>query len=596
MQHYPDISPGSTDAERSQISGDLEELRRLLLAKEIEAISHLEQRLDNQDNHAREISEVVAEAILLRTQKDDTLISVLQGTVEHIFNNNLRRNPVGVVDHLFPVIGPAIRRSISEVFRSMLQSFNKSLELSFSWKGLRWRLEALRTGRPFSEIVLLNTLIYRVEQIFLVHTETGILLDQLAAEGIQAQDADLVSGMLTAVQQFVMDSFGQGENDTLESMQMGERTIFVARNAQMYLACVVRGATPASLVQQMHVALELITFNCGDALHNFQGDSSGFQTARRHLEELLISRFADEDKKLPMWLRLLPLTALLLMAGCLGYLKYKESSYLHTIYSLSEEPGIVVTMVHSSMWSSPWNVFILRDDLAKDPAEILHAAGISHGDVVLHTSPYIALDEPIIRARVSLAIAPPEGVNIHFDNSRILHLSGQAPMHWIAVAREKALAIPGVKAVDTSNLIDPIRQEFDTVMARVNGVTILFSINKDTPTLAEESAKLTKAVDDLVLLEKLATRMDMGVSLIIYGHADALGSDKRNYEISLERAKTIAALLYARGSSIPISTYGFGAEHAKRPDGHAVADANSRKIELRVHLVNAPTSHLGEGF
>ncbi|MEZ5976076.1 MAG: hypothetical protein R3E96_14915 [Planctomycetota bacterium] len=38
---------------------------------------------------------------------------------------------------------------------------NVALENSFSPRGVRWRMEAWRTGRPFGEVVLLNSLEYR---------------------------------------------------------------------------------------------------------------------------------------------------------------------------------------------------------------------------------------------------------------------------------------------------------------------------------------------------------------------------------------------------------------------------------------------------
>lgn len=568
-------------------------MRQLLLAGEIEQLQKLKLRLDDQQTHARELSDVVAEAILLRSQKDESLDAALQATVERIVNNNLRRNPAEMANHIFPVIGPAIRRSIAETFRSMLQGFNKSLELSLSWKGLKWRLEGLRTGKPFSEIVLLNTLDYRVEQVFLVHTETGILLDHVLAEGIRGQDGDLVSGMLTAIQQFVSDSFGQGENDSLESLQMGEINILVARSSQIYLACVVRGNPPASLIQQMHTALEFISLECGAALADFNGDTSKFQAARRYLENLLVARFIDQDKKLPLYMRLMPLLLLLLLVSGFAYLKYKQSAYLDIVAGLNQQPGIVLTSVEHSMWSYPWHIYLLRDDLAPDPAQVLRA--MPADKYVIHAFPFISLDEQIVQARVSRAIDPPAEVSMRFDENHILHFSGQAPMGWIIAAREKALATPGIKGIDTRQLIDPRHQELNQLLSKIDGVSILFTLNKDIP-LPEEQAKLKNAVDDLVALEKLAGQMNMGVTLTIYGHADATGTDKRNYEISQERAKTVAALLYARGSSIPLSIYGMGADYASRPEGQAVADASSRKIELRVHLVRLPADKIDTGL
>jgi outer membrane protein OmpA-like peptidoglycan-associated protein len=109
-------------------------------------------------------------------------------------------------------------------------------------------------------------------------------------------------------------------------------------------------------------------------------------------------------------------------------------------------------------------------------------------------------------------------------------------------------------------------------------------------------------MDTLVSVEKLAATMNVAVNLTIYGHADATGNDKRNYEISQERAKTIAAMLYARGSSIPIALYGMGSEQSGKgrdetvPDSReartrqeaARGDQSRRKVEFKVHIVQLP--------
>ena len=83
------------------------------------------------------------------------------------------------------VIGPAIRRSISEALRALLQNLNRTLDQSFSLKGLSWRIEAWRTGVPFHQILLRNTLIYRVEQVFLIHRDSGLLIQHLAQADVE---------------------------------------------------------------------------------------------------------------------------------------------------------------------------------------------------------------------------------------------------------------------------------------------------------------------------------------------------------------------------------------------------------------------------
>ncbi len=698
-------------------------LRSLLFANEIAALGKIRERLDNPDMHARDVSKVIAEALLLRSGKDERLQAALQATVENIVKDSVRRNPSDFAGRIFPVIGPAIRQAISESFRAMLLGFNKSLEMSLSWKGLRWRIEALRTGKPFSEIVLLHTLLYRVEQIFLIHAETGLVLDHLVSDGVETQDADLVSGMLTAVQDFIRDCFisGEQESSTLDNLQLGDHTIFVERSSQIYLAYVVRGTPPPSLRENFREALEVIALECADLLEKFNGDTNGFQTIRRHLEGFLISRFIDDGKKFPFLTRALAISMLLLFLGGAGFLYWHLSNQneaftlaiaaldnepgvtvtsvipssfgtweisafkdelakditpilvsagmpenrfllrvipytslddnillrriekmidppqmvqirldgdhiLHlsgvapqdwietaqgkiqvlpgiekidsselsdprsqqfntALALLNNEPGIVVTQVVKSS-STPWEISCLWDELAPKPSALLAAAGIPEGLFSLHVSPYISLDESIIRKRVRAAIQPPDTVQVIFDENRVLHLSGTASMGWILATREKALTIAGIKDIDTSKLNDPRTEKMTRLVRSIESVNVHFPPNKDTP-IPEDQPTLSKAVDDLVQLEKLAREMGIAISLTIYGHADATGQDKRNYEISQERAKTLAAMLYARGSSIPISTYGMGAEYASHSDGKSQPDQASRKIELKVNLSRA---------
>lgn len=558
-------------------------LRSILLGWELAELESLKERLNNQETHAREISAVIAEAILLRTQKDDALSTVLQPTVDNIVQAYLQKDTERVVNQIFPIMGPAIRRSISEAFNSMLQSFSKTLEMSFSWRGLKWRLEAMRTGKSFSDVVLLHTMLYRVEQVFLIHTETGIVLNNVAGEGIYSQDADLVSGMLTAIQDFVRDCFASGEQSSLESLQMGELNIIVKRLPSAYLACVVRGTPPASLNIKLNTILELIVVEWREQLNSFRGDTGPFEDTNRYLEECLISRYVDDTRKPLLIWRLMPLIVLLALVGGFGYLKYVQSKYGDMVDSLAAQPGIVLTKVSPSLLGT-WQIAALRDNLALNPEEFLVAQGMPARRFHMQSSPYISLDEGLVRQRVANAIHLPEGVDMEFDDNHVLHFSGEAPMGWIMATREKAMTIPGVQGVDLSSLKDPRAEEMNDLMRKIDGMVIYFPLKQAMP-VGVEKEKLLDAVGNMVALEKLARQMGMAITVTIYGHADASGNEKYNYELSQERAKTLAAFLYARGASIPISTYGMGSDFASREEGKSAPDPASRKIMLKVNLV-----------
>ncbi len=226
------VREGPDEAEDN--SGDsttdeLAELRGLLLAPEQTQLIDLQERLDNPARYAEDVSRVLPDAFALSSSRSNKLTNLLMPTVESAIGVSVKKNPQRLVDAIFPVMGPAIRRAIAAAFSEMVQSLNQSLEYSISIKGLKWRLEALRTGKSFAEVVLSHTLLYRVEQVFLIHRETGLLLQHVEAGVAAVQDVDLVSGMLTAIQDFVHDSFGAERSDALDSMQVGELTVWIER-------------------------------------------------------------------------------------------------------------------------------------------------------------------------------------------------------------------------------------------------------------------------------------------------------------------------------------------------------------------------------
>ncbi|MDR2142140.1 MAG: OmpA family protein [Deltaproteobacteria bacterium] len=604
---------------------DLGQVRRLLVGRELAQLAYFSRVLTRPAQRAEFISRVITEAILLRTRRDEKLSTVLAPTVERIVTASVRRDPETLASQIFPAIGPAIRRSISETFVSKLQDLNSTLETSLSLRGLKWRLEALRAHKPFSEIVLLNTLLYHIEEIYLIHASTGLVLDHLISEeGGEGRDPDMVAGMFTAIQDFVRDSFKTTQQESLDTLRFGDRSIFLRRTSQVYLACVVRGNPPESLNKDLQEALELMVVDCAEDLDNFNGDASPFRKSRVYFQDFLRARYQDKPKKLSLLLRLAPwlILGFIVVFGLIAHFQNKrlaeEAALLEAqkierqewrqaakkddrrrfhqaVGLLNAEPGLVVVLT-SETTDGRWEIVCLKDSLARDPVEILTQEGqIPANRFIVNVRPFISLDETIVRRRVREVIKPLPSVELAYDpKDGRLSISGTAPMGWILAARERAQAISGVGSVSTEKLVDPRSSEVDKLVSAINGTVIHFPTNKDEP-VPEDRPVLIQAVDNLVALEKLAEETQMAVSLVIYGHADSTGADRRNYELSQNRTKTVAALLYARGSSMPISNYGLGSQFSSRGEGdEPLDDPDSRRIELRVRLTHAGRFGSGE--
>ena len=400
--------------------------------------------------------------------------------------------------------------------------------------------------------------------------------------------------MLTAIQDFVRDCFTSGNEGDLEALRLGEFTIFIEKLGPAYIACVVRGTPPVAMHERLRSTLELMLGTFSEALAKFDGDTSHFEGAARYLESCMVSSYVDDNKKLPLWAKALPVCIILLVIGIFAFFKIQSTHFADTkeaaLSVMRSEPGLMVVNVSENR-TPPWNAVVLKDALAVDPTVFLQEKDFSAGLFNFKVIPFISYDPSIIAQRVQSEIRLPDSVSMQFDKGT-LYLKGTAPMRWIVEARELARALPGVESVDIRELSDPNMAQITAWIKEVESAAIEFPLGGDLPVPADQP-KLQHIADTLVALEKTAEEMGFDVTLTIYGHADTTGGEKRNYEISQARTRTVAALLYARGSSMPIAMYGMGSQYPKnRRDLTEEAllareDQASRRIELRVHLARS---------
>jgi OOP family OmpA-OmpF porin len=193
------------------------------------------------------VADLLPEAIALRAGRDRHLARALAPTIDGAISESVRRRPREIATAIFPILGPAIRKAIAETLAGLVNSINSGIEHSLSPRGLKWRIEAWRTGVPYAQIVLRHALVYRVEQVFLIHPENGLLLSHASAP--DSLRRPLVSGMLTAIRDFVADSFArEREAGGLRRFSVGELTVMVEQGPRALLAAVIRGQAPDTLL------------------------------------------------------------------------------------------------------------------------------------------------------------------------------------------------------------------------------------------------------------------------------------------------------------------------------------------------------------
>lgn len=508
------------DPEFDHPPDELAELRALLLGQQIVELQQLQKRLDDPNLRAEELSQVLAKAVALSLKRDRGLQRSFYPIVEQALQISVARNPAFLATSLAPIIGESVRKAVANAFRSMAENINLMLERSLSFESMKWRFEAWRTGKSFGEIALLRSLRYKVQQVFLIHRETGIVLQYISAQGEGVSEAELVSGMLTAIQDFVRDSFTSKHSQDLETMQAGEFLIWVHYGPQALLAGTILGTPPPELRNVFAREDEKIHQEFAAQLTSFSGDASTFDAARPHLQNCMLGQ-TGRPKKGAGWLfGVLALVVLGLVAFGL-VLHRRNSRWEQYLTRLSNQPGILVTGAERS-WGHYW-VWGLRDPMSPDPLKLAAEAGIPAASLEARFMPYLSLDE-------------------HFQRERDL-------------ASEK----------------HKLEQQM-----------VLFPVNSSALT-EDQAIRIDNIEDSLIKMQETADKLGRKIHVVLYGRADHTGAETKNAALSEQRAQHVYDALRERGIPADmISAVGLGDTEPIRHGSAAYQLEVNRSVTLKV--------------
>ena len=595
-------------------------------------LDKLQRRLDSPQRLAKDISQVLPEAVSLGSSRDKKIQLSLEPIIEKGIQSSIKKDRRVLVDALFPVMGPAIRKAIASTIQGMIQGFNQILEHSFSIQGLKWRWEAVRTKKPFAEVVLLHTLVYQIEQVFLIHKDTGLVLQHVEAKTAVSQDPELVSGMLTAIKDFVQDSFGGQKDEALDILRVGDRSVWVEHGMHAILAAVVRGNPPMDIQMTLKDALAEIHFKQNEAMEKFAGDATPFEEIRYILDDCLKAQFKQQRRKtsLLLWIILFAVALLLGFWSVGAYRNHRRwSGY---VSELRNQPGIVITSIEKK--NAKQHIYGLRDPLAPDPANFLKHSGISSDGVIFHWEPYhspypkfalqrlvnileppetisLELKDRVLRAagsalhqwlkdtrrqvngfpwidkyndsdvfNVDMRLKPPKTVALEIKG-RKLYAHGKASHNWIRKTRLAIQAAPGISSYNDNDLIDIDLERLDRIKKEVEKQNIFFKAGQTQlvegqEEIAEKLAKQLKELDSLSLEVKKKYRIE------ITGHSDGTGNEEKNLQISKARAETLRSILIATGIRADDFTInGVGSAQPLREEVNEESRSFNRRVSFK---------------
>lgn len=283
----------------------LERLRQILMHNQIEKIEDLEAGLARLE---RQISD------------EETLVRLIAPVLGEAIRLKIREARDEMIEALYPIIGKVVQRAVRQAVSELAYTLDAQVKRSFDIRRAWWRTRARFGGASEAQIRLRELLPFSVNDILLVHRESGLLLHHLSGKQSSVSDSDLLSGMLTAIRSFAQDTLGGGEHNELGEIAFGDQRILIEASRHIYLAVMIDGIAPPDFRSEMHSRLIQIEHAHASELDDYQGEAPSLPSIEGALNPLLDT---SAPKKLtPAQKRIMAFglsTLAVLLVGC-GFL------------------------------------------------------------------------------------------------------------------------------------------------------------------------------------------------------------------------------------------------------------------------------------
>ncbi|RME49652.1 MAG: SH3 domain-containing protein, partial [Caldilineae bacterium] len=247
--------------------------------------------------HYRErIAELEAELKRLETRLTDPQIlsAIIAPALGNAIRQKIRDAREEMIEALYPIIGQTVVRAVSEAIRDLARTLDAQMRTSFNPMRAVRRVQARVSGVSSAEMLLRESLPFEVEEVFLIHRETGLLLWHISRDPEESADSDLIGGMLTAIRDFAQEAFGRGEEGQLDEIQYGDRRILIEAAQHAYLAVVVDGIEPPGFRAEMRERIITVDHTHEETLREYDGDPTPLQPVEQPLRSLITSAQPQE--------------------------------------------------------------------------------------------------------------------------------------------------------------------------------------------------------------------------------------------------------------------------------------------------------------
>ncbi len=170
------------------------------------------------------------------------------------------------------------------VVLDFVSATSEPVQIPADWSGVLWILGLGSLMGGLAIFVVYRRYRVQIEDVFLIYRD-GILVSHLAQGTGLDKDEDQLSGMLTAVQDFVKDAFTYGEHRELHQLEFGDYHVLIERGKVVYLAVVYQGRDSGLIRKKVRTVLDRVESTYGGVFEGWDGDMAQVNGTREILRE-----------------------------------------------------------------------------------------------------------------------------------------------------------------------------------------------------------------------------------------------------------------------------------------------------------------------
>jgi outer membrane protein OmpA-like peptidoglycan-associated protein len=247
---------------------ELERLKELLLADELEQIKKLESKVKKLDFEAQDNATIMKR-------------------VTPAISKGIADNKETMIDALYPIMGGMISKYVTQAIKEIMETINRKVEDGFSFDKYKRKIKAKVSGVSESELLLEESSDATISSLFVIHKESSLLIAETYLKDKKIDDAHMVASMASAIKDFINDWIKHDtSNNEVQILSYGNATLYIESAGSVYLIAFLDTEPDYELRKEINTVFASVVKKYADFFQQFDGSDTAkeIQTLSEELE------------------------------------------------------------------------------------------------------------------------------------------------------------------------------------------------------------------------------------------------------------------------------------------------------------------------